>query len=1277
MMRWKRIAAALCSLVALLCACAFAQSTSGNMMGTVTDPSGAAVPGATVELTRPSTGFTRTTTTGAEGIFRFNSLDPAEYEVAIQPLAGFKAYSQKHIGLSATESRDLGRIVLQLGSITEMVSVTAEVTPLQTASSENSKLLDVTQMSNLTSKGRDLFMLLTTIPGVSLGDTGVNGTDAPGNTSLISTSINGSGSTFGTLENRINYQVDGITNLDVGANWSSTFAPNLDTVAEIRVLTTNYQAEYGRGSGGQISVVTKGGSQQFHGTAWTNKRHEMFNARSFFNNYNNERKPISRYFFYGYSIGGPAAIPKLPDFLKKKLFFFVSNEFTRQKPTTTTSYSMMPTAAQRAGNFAGYADGNGKAYSLRDPTTGNPIPDNNLVPFVGLVGDAQSAAYGQAMLNWFPLPNLCNAASGPVAPTGCLNDTDPSQNYKRNFVTSFTGTHPHRNDMVRLDYNATSRLNLWVRYIHDADQQTTLISGLQLKDAQGKLQPLVRDTYYPGTGWAINATYTFTPTLVNQITFGRNYSNLAYFLHDETQLARSAMGNPPSFTNFATDPRFVAEKDLPRPGISNGPQNLGVYVPGVSFGGGQMPNEASFAIGEHPYFNYYYIYSINDSITKIWRNHNIKAGVYWDHNNKYQQSNQGQYTGSFNFAGNAAMPNDVQDGFGNAFLGNFSSYNEGQRLLGFWVVSSVEAFLQDSWRVNRRLTLDLGVRFYHVPPYKDINGGAAAFVPSTYNSAAAERLYYPGCAVSTANGSCPTASQYAIDLATGYKTYYALVGTLVPASVGGYTTTPNPFPGMQVANGNNPNLPMGLYDPPGLAPAFRFGFAWDVFGNGRTAIRGGFGQFFNRGSVDQTLFYTGQPPVGYNRAAYYSSISQIPSYASAAALTPAAPGGLTGEQKLESSNNGSLMVQQNLGFSTVLETAWVFAFRRHALMYNRELNAIPMFSQYDPANASPMAGYLYANASGKALADNYFRPIKGMGAITRRDFEFSSNYHALQVSVRRNMTSGLSFGLAYTFSKTMGPTAVSPYFSEQSRNWGPSYSPVPHVLSINYVYQAPNLGKRLNIRPLGWVTDNWAISGMTDWKSDRWVGVPGISFSGTNPVTNVLPNWTGSNETARMLVVGSPYLSSDQVSFVGGGTTNIGLNGTPGNQILNMSAFVIPNPCSWEPASTPQMGIGRSTSCFGNAGAGSIIRLPGTRTNNWNMTFAKSFPLGKESRVLMFRAEMYNIFNHTQFSGANVAPQYDWTSWKAGVLKQTNSSLGRYTSTLNPRQMSMSLRLQF
>jgi hypothetical protein len=233
---------------------------------------------------------------------------------------------------------------------------------------------------------------------------------------------------------------------------------------------------------------------------------------------------------------------------------------------------------------------------------------------------------------------------------------------------------------------------------------------------------------------------------------------------------------------------------------------------------------------------------------------------------------------------------------------------------------------------------------------------------------------------------------------------------------------------------------------------------------------------------------------------------------------------------------------------------------------------------------------------------------------------------------------------------------------------------------VNYIYEIPNLGQRLNMKPLGWVTDHWTISGITQWRSDLRSAAPAISFSGTTS-TNPQMNWTGSFEAARMMIVGNPQLPSGQVSFAGNTplvqAPGANANGTPGNQLLNESVFVIPFPCSYAPGPTPQQGIGQSLSCFGNAGPGNTIPIPGTRTFNSDVTLSKAFPLKSEKRQLMFRAEMYNIFNHTQFTNFNISPTYSWPLWQTGVLQQTNANLGRYTAAANPRQMSMSLRVVF
>ena len=212
------------------------------------------------------------------------------------------------------------------------------------------------------------------------------------------------------------------------------------------------------------------------------------------------------------------------------------------------------------------------------------------------------------------------------------------------------------------------------------------------------------------------------------------------------------------------------------------------------------------------------------------------------------------------------MPNNTQDGYANAFLGNFNSYSEGGRIVGNFWYTDIEAFMQDNWRVSRRVTLDFGIRFYHQLPTENLDYNTTDWVRSTYNPAQAMRLYYPGCTVSTATKACPTANQVAVDPMTGYTTFFALQGTFVPASVGGYSTTPTPFPGMERATGNNPNLPLTLWNVHSVLPAVRFGIAWDVFGNGKTAIRTGFGQFYNLGSTQIAQNSSGNPPDTYNRA---------------------------------------------------------------------------------------------------------------------------------------------------------------------------------------------------------------------------------------------------------------------------------------------------------------------------------------------------------------------------------------------------------------------------
>ncbi|MEO8594796.1 MAG: carboxypeptidase regulatory-like domain-containing protein [Candidatus Solibacter sp.] len=1365
-MNINRLAHVLCAF-ALTCGSLLGQSATGTLQGTVLDPAGAPVPNLTVVVKNPATGTTLNTVSGEDGTFIFNGVAAASYDLTITAKAGFKTYTQTGIPVSPNERRDVGRIVLVLGSLTEEVTVEATTAAVQTSSGENSKLIDSSQLQNVTLKGRDLFAILQTIPGISFGNALLSGTGADATSNASSTfgalQVNGGGTA------RTNFTVDGVVNVDNGNNSQVDFEPTMDTIAEIRVLTTNYQAEFGHSSSGQISLITKGGTSAYHGSGFFNKRHEMFNAKDFFTNLNSNQKRIYRYGVGGFTIGGPVYIPKIFT-AKNKLFFFFSQEYTRQKPSSTEQTAMVPTLDQLKGNFfdrclvntgvngipckPGYTDNNGndRATFLVDPANGKvPLASGNITQLMGTsVYNAQAAAIGQAMLKYMPTPNLCTAAAGiyngaAISPTNCPSGysnhaiTNPSWNYNANYIWNAREEHPRRNDTARIDWNITQSMRAFVRYSQDYDRQLTGF-GLPVRDTSGNYEPFSVNFNKPGHGYAVNITNTLSPTMVNEFTFGKIWNGIGWYVKNEEQVARANMGNPPSFNDFSKDPLFV--NDTGKRWLEDtGPQNFANYVPQISFGTASGRTETAPATNpcwnSCPYTNWGESWSFADNLSKVYKKHNLKFGAYVERTDKVQVGSQGGYLGSYAFGNDSNNPLDTQDGFANAWLGNYRQYSEGAKNLGDWWFWQVELYVQDSWRVTPRLTLDLGLRLYGMPPITNTNTGRNAsteFVRDAYKDELAQRIYQGACVnattntqISTVNGPCPsTAVTRAWDPVTNTFAIQSLIGTFVPNSVAKYPSGSTPFPGMLIA-GTDPRLPLGLYTVPKLSPALRFGFAWDVFGNGKTAIRGGIGQFLNRLSYNQIASPISFAPVLTSLNLYYGNIQDIANPATKA-LGAISPQGMNadfvGHMQNESAYNGSFQVQQNLGFATVLEASWVFNLRRH-IPYNVPLDYFPLYSQYENGAAwvNPQQAYLQNNTltgfqggnSGLGLLGGQyiFSPqvcdtcVRGYTGISAQKFEETANYHALQVNVRRNMRKGLAFGWAFTWDKAMGnplanlnnndPAAGrSPIFPDKFRNWGPSYLPTPFFFTVNAVYEIPNLGKRLNVKPLGWVTDNWTLSGLYQWRSNAMAGVPGISFANTNSTCSSAAtcypqwNWTGSTEGARMNVTGDYHLSStgealqinpgnSTVATTSGNpaTPSYPLLGTDGNRIINTAAFSIPYPCSQKPAADPHYGVGENLSCLGNAGPGQLINVPGTRVSNLDMSIAKIIPLHHEGRFLQFRAEMYNLPNHTQFSGWNIGPTYDWRNWLQGRLVQTNANLNRMNATLNPRQMSMSLRIQF
>jgi len=1141
---------ALWGLLAL--APAFPQTISSSLKGSAADPTGSPVPAASCRLTNRASGAVLAAQTGPDGTFTFVGLLPGAYDVQVQA-GGFKTLRIGPIEISANEVRSLGQVGLELGEVRESVSVTAEVAVVQTATAERAGTITYSQINDIAIKGRDVLDLFRTLPGVV--DTGAQTRETISRNALGGIFING------TRENAKNATVDGVTDLDTGSNAALHFEPNMESVAEIKVLTSNYQAEFGRNGGAVITVVTRSGTRDFHGSAYNYYRHESLNANSFFNNRTGTPKAPYRYRVTGYSLGGPLYLPGRFNKERDRLFFFFSQELSGTKVDYGSRFVNMPTELERGGNFSRSFDVNGALISARDPVSAQPFPGN-------VIPASRHNKMGKAMLDFHPLPNY--------------TDPDPRNLYRWNYRQTYSREYPKRQEMVRIDANLSSSLRLFYRYVNDKDLMITPWGWWINGSINWLLSPVPFDR--PGGGQVVNLTKTFSPTLVNEFIFGLSRNALHFNLEDPAKADRARVGNPAEW--------------FPNPGVA------GSYMPNIIFGG-QPASPVNTGLGNLPYDNSNRIYSFVDNLNKVWGKHQIKAGIYVERTGK-PQVGSANYRGQFNFSRDTNNPFDSNHSYANALLGNFQSYSEATMRpdsdYWFW---NVEWYLQDNWRVSKRLTLDFGLRFYHLPPMEDRNRNIATFDPAFYSPSKAPLLYVP------ARDS--TGRRVAKDPLTGALLPAPLIGQYVPNS-GDYAN------GSRI--GGKDGYPVGLYTSPWLGWGPRFGFAYDVFGTGRTAIRGGFGMFKDRPMGNPTFDANGNPPVAYTPTLFYGNLD---TYAQGGgAIGPSNLLALFGSNKLASTMNYSLGLQHRF-WNTTLDVSYVGGLSRH-LINRRNINPIPMFARFDPANQDP-------TQPGSPLPDNFLRPYKGYGDIQPSEFASNSNYNSLQTSANRRFARRLLFGVSYTWSKALGVAgadaeALSPYFPARQRNYGPLSFDRSHVLVANYMYDLPKIGERLGWKPAGWILDGWQVSGITSFVSGAPF-TPGFSTTDGQDIT-------GSTEGARITVVGDPRLSKSEKDY-----------------FRNFRQEVFRR--------TPR-------GSFGNAGVG-ILRGPGV--NNWDISVSKRVQLGNERRYIQFRTEMFNAWNHTQFSGLYTGARFD----TAG--NQTDPNFGAYSAARSPRLIQLSLRLAF
>jgi Carboxypeptidase regulatory-like domain/TonB-dependent Receptor Plug Domain len=1138
--------------VALAAALAAAQNVSSSVNGTLVDPTGAVIEGATCVLTRQGTGAVLTAISGSEGLFTFPNVAAGSYALSIQH-PGFKAFEVKEIAVSSSEIRSLGRLTLQIGEVRESVSVTAETTPLQLSSAERSGVVTGSQINDLALKGRDFFALLQTIPGVV--DTAQETREVTSNQPQRGIYING------TRENQKNVSVDGVTAMDTHSNGSTTFQPNMDSIAEVRILTSNYQAEYGRNGGGAITAITKSGTNAFHGSAYEFYRHESLNATNFFFNRSGTPKQPYRYRITGYSIGGPVYFPGKFNPNKEKLFFFWSQEYTGVKTDYGAVFANMPTEAERNGDFSRSFDVNNQLIRITDPQTGQPFP-NNQIP------RNRIHSLGQSMLNFFPLPNYV--------------DPDPRNQYRWNHRDVYSGATPRRNDILRLDWIASPSLRLYYRWGQDIDD-TFIPWGARIGDTNFLVSPVFVDR--TGKGHLVSATKIFSPTLVNEASFG--FSNVVrdYDFADPDLLLRSHMGNPAQWFD------------------DGNPESN--YIPTLRFGG-QPANAAA------PNFNDYLpnsyrnpVYAVTDNLSKVWGQHSFKTGIYFERSRSILPG-RGSYRGNFDFSRDTNNPFDSGHSYSNVLLGNFVSYTEHeQRFVTRQQFVQVEWYVQDNWKVSRRLTLDMGLRFSRMPPMRELDHQAAAFDPLLYDPSKVPVIYVPA--------RDAAGRRVAQDPRSGAFAPAPLIGQYVPG-------TGDPANGMAV--GGVSGYPAGLYERPWVNLAPRFGFAYDLFGDGKTALRGGWGWFYDTGQNNPFAAAVGNAPVYDQPTLYYGNLDTYAS--SGGALGPQNLTTLYGRHQTPNTMNFSVGLQRQIGGMAV-DASYVGSLSRH-LYVRRSINPIPLYARFDPNNFDP-------TQPNRPLPDNFLRPYVGHGDVTAYEHIATTNYHSLQLGVNRHWSRGLQYGVSYTLARTLGlanndTVIISPYFAPRNWNYGPLEFDRPHVLVFHYIYELPKVGTMMGPKVARWVFDNWQISGITSL-------ISGTPFTPTFTTVDG-QDITGSSEGARITVAGDPHLPESERDFFRNFRTEA-FQRTPRGE-------------------------------FGNAGVG-ILRGPGT--NNWDITLNKRFPLFGEGRYIQFRTELFNAWNHTQFSGLFTAARFDADG------RQVDSNFGAFRTARPARIIQLSAKIVF
>jgi len=1269
-------------LIALLLSLsAMAQTITGTISGTVADVNGAAVVGADVRLVNEQTKAARDLSTNEDGRFSFAALQPGVYTLRVEH-QGFQTLLKEKVVLSANEGLALGELKLQAGQVSETVTVISEGTIVEKESSDLTARLTADQINLISTKGRDITSLLRLLPGTSNDD-----------------DIEAVGEGFGTNLPNIDGQrgrsavasVDGLNGAEPSGNNKLSMTISQDAVAEVKVLRNNYAAEYGNNGGALINIVSKGGTKNYQGSAYYFLRNEALNASSFFSNKAGLPKALYRHKIWGIDGSGPLPIPRFgdggPSLIRDKVFFFALVEKPHTITPTDPVFVTMPTALERIGNFSQSFDAKGVLIPVIDPKTGAQF-SGNIIP-----SDRFNKS-GQALLNYFPLPNTPGGRT--------------ASNVVYNFVAQKSVDVPKHSYVIRFDVKPTSKDSIyWKRQWWTSDNEGLGTSGWPSGD--GNRWGISSHYLYVDNGWSADWVHIFGSSVVNEFNFGMRHDTEGFI--PSTGFAEGLTRNALNYTAPQLFPQNNRLGLIPTATGWSSVPGTPANINWLSRWGeaGQDFIRPSFA----------------DNLSVTHGNHSLKFGAYFERLLN-SEAPGGTWSGNLSFSTAPAFTTALGStgyAYANALLGNFNSYSESSsRPFTNLEIKVLQWYAQDEWKFNRKLTFNYGVRVGYHTPLAQIDGQGSNFDPRRYDPTKAPLLYKPACAKAITLAACANADRRAFDprTPTVLLTNINLVGTFVKNPDGTFVGDLN----NGLAIGTDPKTPKGYRITTSFDFEPRVGFAWDLFGNGKTVLRGMGGVYHTPrvggGTTGGNL--VNNPPINRTFTVNFGNIDNLVNLIPTALNSPSSLNAVEVNSHTPTIYNFSIGVQRDIGYKTVMEVSYVGSLARH-LGERRNINQVPDNAHFIEANPScsltvqsncTRNPFSTVNQNGPhqtgVIGDNFLRPYQGYGDITMTMWSGSSNYNALQVQVNRRYTRGFQYGIAYTYSKTFDygkdddSSDVSLGRPYKAFNYGPADFDQTHILTGNYIYDVPRLSRHFDNRVTRALLDNWQISGTTSFAT----GKPKTFGSGTGL------NWTYSGGTYT-ITAGQTYLATGSACAPGfaldpGSTTTCrwtGITDYTGGDI-NARPVIICDPNNVPsglraPDGTPYL---INPACFAKPGtAGEIGNLQRNLLRNapifnTDLAFFKNFKLG-EKREIQLRWEMYNLFNRANFTDINGALTFApdtgnvkptsgtcpagqvlgypglCTSTTLGQVSQTSSTFGTPRTTRSPRVMQASIRINF